>query len=657
MPLVIIDPLQAVHGGALGLLAAGSTQDLAEALAKTLVGRGAARWVTPPTPSISILDVPGAPVQALVLGAGNSIGVRTVLYGDSETDLYERSSGPSAISYSRATGVLTFTSTGHKLWTGLLHRFWNSNYPSTVAQVFLPITVVDANTYSMQIAAGLLDVPNGALVGTFFGSSAIGISYTHWLGQYMQRNGHPLDVVRNSAQSGDTTAGCLERFDRDVAAWNPQLVIMQLPGLNDQSYSTTLATSIANNRQLIDRIGALGANLLLLTTNPVAVGEPRGNVQTMLRIRAMNRDAKAYVRGKRFARVVDAYAKVVDPADATGYALASYLKAPPDRIHWNYKGSASISPLVESVLNQWIQQYAQTDTTLVRTVADCHLSSQVTLTTISRVLPDLVTVAATGHKLLAGEFLRVTGSSTAAENGVFQLTASTANSFSYTNAGGSATNVAITNVTMTLSDQAFNNPLLLTTTGGTVGDGVVNTAVAARLTCTNGGIRALITATATVAPATASGNISFVGNEQVMTITSAAAGDQPRIGTAGTTSLLSPSQILLNRFYQLEFRWRMSSSNWAITPVSQLFGIFIVTWSTGETYQVNLGTGWDAVEDPTFSADQTLHIKSAPLSTAPPSAGATLTNVQFYMVAQIGAAGSTGTLTLGMSQISVRDVT
>lgn len=70
MPQIIINATQAVHGGTLGLLSAGSTQDVPVDLATALVGRGAARWVTPPVPVIGMLDIPAAPVQALVSGAG-----------------------------------------------------------------------------------------------------------------------------------------------------------------------------------------------------------------------------------------------------------------------------------------------------------------------------------------------------------------------------------------------------------------------------------------------------------------------------------------------------------------------------------------------------------------------------------------------------------
>lgn len=638
----------AVSSAGVIMTSAGNPWLVDDALAQDLVNRGVAN-----------ASAPVATRQAAAAAlAGFVPGVRTVLFGDSEVNIWEICPGPTVIAYNSSTGILTFTSVAHGLWTGFLMRFWNLNYASTTAQVMLPITVVDVNTYTMNIgAAGHPDLPNGNLTATLFCSGFYGESYTHWLGQYMQRNGHPLDIVRNAAQSGDTSTGCVNRFATDVAAWSPQLVIMQLLGLNDVSNTATpVTTTIANNRSIIDAIQAIGANLLLLTTNPVASGEARGNVQTMERIKQINRDGANYVRGKRFCRLVDAYRMIVDPTDTTGYAVASYLKSA-DKIHYNYKGSFRILPQLETSLNNWFPNNAKAST-LVQSVADCHANTQLSLTSITRAVINTTTVNvnATGHKFIVGEPFRVTGSATAAENGVFTVTGvADANNFNYENLGGGATNVSTTNVTVTRNNQAFNNPLLLTVSGGILTGTNLSGTVAGRLKVA---ASSTSTGVASVAAASAAGNLDGAANEQLLAVSTGVAGDQLKFGTAGTTSMLVPSQIVLNRLYQLEFRLRLASTAWGATPISQLCGVFYLTWSTGETFQLYLGCGWDASEDPTFSADQCLHIKSFPISTTPPQAGSTLTDFQFYIFAQVGAGGWTGqTVTIGMSQISCRDVT
>jgi hypothetical protein len=79
---IIIHPLQAAHGGALGLLAAGSTQDVPEALAIDLVGSGQARWVTPPSSRVGVLDIPAAPLSSLASRDGLDDALDSLQWAD-----------------------------------------------------------------------------------------------------------------------------------------------------------------------------------------------------------------------------------------------------------------------------------------------------------------------------------------------------------------------------------------------------------------------------------------------------------------------------------------------------------------------------------------------------------------------------------------------
>lgn len=76
-------------------------------------------------------------------------------------------------------------------------------------------------------------------------------------------------TVVNSGISGDSSAGALKRFDRDVAVFNPDLVTVNL-GLNDsmaQDPDAALAAYRENMADIFRRIAALGAEAMLVTPN------------------------------------------------------------------------------------------------------------------------------------------------------------------------------------------------------------------------------------------------------------------------------------------------------------------------------------------------------------------------------------------------------
>lgn len=76
-------------------------------------------------------------------------------------------------------------------------------------------------------------------------------------------------TVINSGISGDGTVGALKRFDRDVAAFSPDLVTVNL-GLNDcmgADIDASLTAYRANMAEIFARIHALGAEAMLVTPN------------------------------------------------------------------------------------------------------------------------------------------------------------------------------------------------------------------------------------------------------------------------------------------------------------------------------------------------------------------------------------------------------
>ncbi len=79
------------------------------------------------------------------------------------------------------------------------------------------------------------------------------------------------DII-NSGMGGDSTAGVLSRFDRDVAAYDPDIVLIMI-GANDlmsSSFSQSKVDSYRTNLgTLYDRCAAIGAQVIFMTHNKI----------------------------------------------------------------------------------------------------------------------------------------------------------------------------------------------------------------------------------------------------------------------------------------------------------------------------------------------------------------------------------------------------
>lgn len=640
------------------LLIQGSTYVVSKNLGAFLVGSG---FAADTAGALGAGNKGAGPAAESAASTGGSVDAANVLtFGDSMTDFWE-AGGVAATSatYDQTTGVITVTAASHERWTGFFYRVWNFNYPSLYAGRRLPITRVAANTFTITLADKPTDIPTGALAATLFIKPDGCPSYTHWLGLAQLRLGHRLRIVANGSQNGDTSVLGLARLPALLAAY-PQanLVAWQLHGLNDQSstWAYTEAQTIAANRAIIDTVVASGKRALILSTTPVASGEARGNLSTMQRIKAINADAEEYSRRFGSVAFVDAYGLIVDPTDATGYAVASYLRAA-DKIHYLYAGATRVAEKVQAVIEGWFPTYRSR---LVDTVANSQTANKVTVSSAVRASDGVtVTLTTTGaHNWRVGEQFRVTRIS-AAENGVFTvLSAPTSTTLTYANQG-TAGALSAGSAHFTRSRQAFGNPLLLTATGGTLGNSITG-AAASLMRCYNASGTAISFAAASVVAAPDGTKFRGVGNEQRIVVSSTGPGtqlvlnDRPGIVNAGSTTFLS--DLLPNRLYRFGCRLRIASANWANTPCSQVYGVFVITWSTGEYYNVPFVEGWDGVEAPTLTADQDWHCLSVPISTVPPQAGATMSNVD--ITCYVRASGAhTAALTFAMSQVSLFDVT
>ena len=592
---------------------------------------------------------------------GGSVDAANVLtFGDSMTDFWEAGGvAATAATYNQATGVITVTAASHERWTGFYYRIWNFNYPSLYAGRRLPITRVDANTFTITLTDKPTDIPTGALAATLFIKPDGCVSFTHWLGLAQLRLGHRLRIVANGSQNGDTSILGLARLPALLAAYpTANIVCWQLHGLNDQASNLayTEAQTIAANRAIIDMVVASGKRALILSTTPVASGEARGNLASMQRIKNINADAEEYSRRYASVSFVDAYGLIVDPSDATGYAVATYLRAA-DKIHYLYAGANRIAARVEAAIEAWFPNFRSK---LVDTVANSQTANKVTVSSAVR-QADGVTVLVTttgAHNWRASEGFRVTRIS-AAENGVFTVgTVPSSTTFTYQNAGTVGA-LSAGSAHFTRSKQAFGNPLLLTATGGTASNSITGT-VASLMRCKNQSAPALAFAAASVPAAPDGTKFRGVGNEQRLVISSTGPGtqlvadDRPSIVNAGSTTFAS--DMLLNRLYRFGCRLRIASANWALTPCSQVYGVFVITWSTGEYYNAPFIEGWDGTEPTTLATDQDWHCLSVPISTTPPQAGSTMSNVDISCWVRASGA-HTAALTMAMSQVSLFDVT
>lgn len=70
-------------------------------------------------------------------------------------------------------------------------------------------------------------------------------------------------AIINAGVSGDTTESALARLDKDVLTRDPRVVIVGLGG-NDFLQNTSIATTEANLRSIIEKIESTGASVILL---------------------------------------------------------------------------------------------------------------------------------------------------------------------------------------------------------------------------------------------------------------------------------------------------------------------------------------------------------------------------------------------------------
>jgi len=571
-----------------------------------------------------------APIMGTL--APQAQGYRTVLFGDSMVDTYETVSSGLSATYDNTTGVLTVSLTGHQQAAGWYCVVWNRLNNATIKGRRLAVaSVVDANTITFNYGAGLGTLPTGSW---FVRSESWRASqaFVPWL---QAVSGQRFNIVRNSAQSGDTTQNALDRLESDCLAYQPQVVIMQMVGINDTSVgngNVKESTIFANQCAIVDRILRYGARLILLPLTPVASGEARGTLTNMQRVIRLNQRLIDYCKTRSGVIVFDAYRRIVDPANATGLALTNYLRTA-DNIHYSMRGGRFIA---DQMWTQISAAFPSDNGTLPTSMLDNYWASALTLTSVTR-SGGVVTATNTAHGLQVGERLKLTGGSESFNEYVTISAVPDANTIRFVTAS-----VADASITGTIllgrSTNLVPNHLLTTATGGSLITGPTGTAA--------GNIRVENTGGSPTVVASVPARADGYGNNQQVVITAAAANNTVAISSDFTTySTTLPAIIKSGRTYVAEFDLALSG-----VSGSNLTEILANIQSNvgGTVYQVYALNGY--AEGANLNTDATsLHIRTAPMVL--PSG--TPTTMKWVIQFRFSALGTALTATIG--RIALRE--
>lgn len=435
---------------------------------------------------------------------GTPYGFRTCLWGDSMTSQYMGDQVTTGSIYDTKTGELTVT--GLLALTPIVGQktyLYALNYPALEVQRFIaPIRRIDANTLVFSIEKGL-DLPAVLDNSIFIKDPRIlmGNSWVNWLNIY---SGQAFNVVYNGAASGATAKQCYQNIDA-MLEYNPEVVLVQLPGVNDwsslqsNSYESTWGYAEAGLKKIL----STGARIVALTITPVRTGEGRANIAAMSKVAAYRQKLFEFCKRHSNIIAVDSYSQVVDPTDTTGLAT-DYINSV-DHIHYSAKGAQKIGKFV---WNQIKGTFPVPTSSLPSSVIDCYGGSAVTVSSMTRA-NGIVTGTSTGHGIRNGEFMKVVGDLSA----IVPVTVINANTVSFPWAG---TDGAVGGtVTLGRNRNIRTNPLGVTT-GGTVTAPVTGAAPA------NFTVQQIAgTSTASVATTT---RADGYGNDAVITITPASAG-------------------------------------------------------------------------------------------------------------------------------------
>ena len=586
---------------------------------------------------------------------GNA-GYRTVLFGDSMTEYNFNVVTPTSVVFDPVTRTITVTvSGGHNLPVGGEFNFWNRSYTSLYSTMRLSVaTVVSTTVFTAILPAGTYsDVPASALSGTNYVVPYAFSCAKSWLSWLNALGGRRFNIVHNGAQSGDTTSEALSRLP-SVLAYSPALIVMQAPGINDLTYDSLTSRNdveriISNLKSIFDTIRRAGIPMMVGTITPVASGEARAQKSIMQAVHALNDYIWSYARSYGGIVIVDCYPYIVDPTDTTGLAIAARVNAT-DKIHFSNIGGYKIA---KGNLAKVVAAFPSVRSTLPTSALESRAATALSSPT-GVAASNVVTITAASSYIQKGQevFIRGATGSYAVLNGrQVALASDGSGSFRFRSSSTVPDGSVAGTLVVAPSRQMFPDPLLQTASGGTTSNGVTGTA-AGQLLCSNGaGNTGTLTCAASVA-AEANG----FGNEQLMTITAAALNDNPRISFKNSIGTVE-NQMTVGRKYQAECQLRLNSTNWAQTPISEIFYELSIGANSGETWRATALNQFEntAPLESSGTDEIILHLKTAPITI--PVGTVSLNSAVADCRIKFQAAQSAGTLIMGVSRIAVRDVT
>ncbi len=571
-----------------------------------------------------------------------ALGRDVVLGGDSMTAWWEMNVNPATVAYDAPSGVVTVTdgSVPHRLWDGAEIRYQNNNYASTRRGIRALITRVSNTSYTFTIPGKPTDIPASPAAANFV-YQPNKMSIQNWFVMLQMRNRHPLNVLANEAQNGDTSYGVWTRLN-DLLKWNPAGIVMQLPIINDQGAGAFPNGSLSEDdsfyyaNEIIRTILDAGCWLLLATATPVASGEARATMPAMRRVQNVNKAILEKWDSSPMFFGFDAYRRSVDYTSASGYAATANVKT--DNIHHSIRQAFNLSKVAESVLPPQLLNNEQD--TRPTTHGDCYDQSKVTPSSVVRGA-DGATVTITygsAHNLRVGTLIGIYGVNEAGFNGWFKVASvPSTTTVTYTSVG-TASVTATGTITVGTGRNLYGNPVNATGTGGgTLGTGVTNSAVPALLS--GGNVAGTATGTGDVNTAAGSKRAGAYYRQQ---ITNGAQGNLIGVQNAQTTTLFV-SKLLANGWYRAECDLIMNSTDWSKTPISEIVWHIELTDGTN-TYRFemeNFENGYNIVASGTEEIQ--LHLRTRPIKVPP---GFTATDAKFVGYVRLDGFTTVATLTL-----------
>lgn len=573
---------------------------------------------------------------------------RLLINGDSMSDMYNVVNSVTA-TFDRNSGILTVTDAAGNagLATGAPVYFWHKAYASTLKQQRVIANRVSSTVFTCQLPINY-DLPNGALTSTGLVRYPHRINDMSWIAWLQMLCGQPFTIVNNSAQSGDTVQQVINRWDNDVAPYDFDVLLMQMPGINDQlttNGSLSETTTTAAIYQLLDLCANTGAFCIIASITPVFTGEVRATAAIMQRVQRLNRKIKEYCQGKPRFLFLDHYRQIVNPSSATGLATAGLLKAA-DNIHYNVPGARKIAAADQAAIQA---AFPSTFDTRPLSQLDCYVNSAIAVTNATTTRTNgIVTVTATAHGFRVGERVRIVGATgtSAVINGFRTVaTVPTANSFTFALAGVDFSTAAGT-VTVGQGTNLFPNPVMTTaSSGGSVTAPHGGTAAQYLNVLNVSGATNTATASVVAHPSTPS-----IGNVQQIAITTGANGDLTGVQNTNTTSLLLATMAAGQKFV-VEAEMFLSSTTWSATPISEINFTFTIV-ADGQTTEVRGSEFNESGVSAGITASTTLYLRT-PEITIPPCAAVSL--AYFTIAVRTAAAWgpATDTLTVQIGRIAV----